>query len=121
MMTDAAFRSQAVRRSPRSGFALLELLVAIAVLSVLTTLVLTETRLSSEAFYRFPCQYTRIRSEAVLTGEPKDYEDETDMSYPPIRFLENGTINLARTLTFERGHGTQDVVLELGPGTLVIR
>jgi len=120
-MMDAPFRSQAGRPSHRSGFALLELLVALAVLSILTTLVLQETRFTSEAFFRFPSQYTRIKSEAILTGETTDYEDETEQSYPAIRFQENGTINQARTLTFDRGSHTQDVVLELGPGTLVIR
>lgn len=120
-MTDAPSRSQVVRQSHRSGFALLELLVAIAVLSILTTLILQETRFASEAFARFPCQYTRLKSEAILTGDTVSYEDETDQSYPAIRFQENGTINQARTLTFERGNHTQEVVLELGPGTLVIR
>lgn len=103
------------------GFALVELMVSIMILSIITVLSLTAARFSSESFYVFPSQYTRIKSEALLTGDNREYDDETPMSYPDIRFRENGTVNQARTLTFPGGFHERTVIIELGPGTLVFR
>ena len=113
--------SPADRQSHRSGFALLELLVAVCVLAVLNSLVIGFVRFSSEAYYLFPSQYTRIKSESLLTGERHEYEDETELSYPAIYFQENGIVNQARTLSFTCGTNTREIVIELGPGALVFR
>lgn len=102
------------------GFALLELLICLLLLSVLSAFCLGMYRFSSEAYYIFPDQYTRIRSESILTGEKRTYEDDTDMDYPQISFSESGHINLARTLRFPRGSRTGEIIIELGPGTLVL-
>ena len=107
------------RLTHHKGYALLELLISILLLAVLTSLCLGLGRFSSEAYYTFPDQYTRIRSEVILTGEKRTYEDDTDMDYPPISFSEGGHINLARTIRFPRGKRTSDIIIELGPGTLV--
>ena len=107
------------RLTHRKGYALLELLISILLLAVLSTFCAGMSRFSSGAYYTFPDQYTRIRSEAILTGEKRNYEDDTDMDYPPISFSESGNINLARTLVFPRGSRTGEIILELGPGTLV--
>ncbi len=109
------------RQSPRSGFALLELLVSVMVLSVLTVLTVRLIHFTSQAYYTFPDQYTRIKSESILTGEKRDYEDETEMDYPPIRFSEYGNINQARTISFPKGQSFTGIILELGPGALVFR
>ena len=107
------------RLSHHEGFALLELLICIVLIAVLSMLCLQMIRFSSEAYYIFPDQYTRIRSEVILTGEKRTYEDTTDMDYPPITFSGAGNINLARTLVFPRGLTSRRIILELGPGTLV--
>ncbi len=120
-MTAEPSPSPADRRSHPSGFALLELLIAVCVLAVLTSLSVGMVRFSSEAYYLFPSQYTRIKSEALLTGERHDYEDDTEMEYPAIYFQENGTVNLARTLSFACGTNSRTIVIELGPGALVFR
>ena len=109
------------RLTHRKGYALLELLISILLLAVLSAFCAGMSRFSSEAYYTFPDQYTRIRSEVILTGEKRTYEDDTDMDYPPITFSESGNINLARTLSFPRGNRTSEIILELGPGTLVFR
>ena len=113
--------SPAGRLSHRSGFALLELLVAVCVLAVLTSLSVIFVRFSSVAYYLFPSQYTRIKSESLLTGQRHEYEDDTETSYPAIYFKENGTVNQARTLSFVCGTNIREIVIELGPGALVFR
>ena len=103
------------------GFALLELLVCMVILSIMTVLTLTITNFSQSAYYVFPSRYTRLKSEALLTGESREYEDDTDMDYPPVRLSENGTVNQARTLRFPGPRITREIVIELGPGALVFR
>ena len=120
-MTDGRFRSRMVRRSSPEGFALAELLVSVFVLAVMTVLVLSVSSFSSEAYYVFPDQFTRLKSEALLTGEKRYYEDESGMEYPSIFFWESGMINQARTLTFQRGTHEKQIVIELGTGALVFR
>ena len=92
-----------------------------AVLSLLGLLVLRTARFTQEAWCVFPEHYTRLKSEAILTGETTDYEDETDMDYPPIRFYENGMVNQARTLVFPHAGSVRRIIIELGPGALVFR
>ncbi|MBQ9327843.1 MAG: prepilin-type N-terminal cleavage/methylation domain-containing protein [Solobacterium sp.] len=111
--------SLAARRSLHSGFALLELLVSTVILTVLTSLFLQSFHISNNAYDLFPDQYLRLKSEAMRKGEVKAYEDDTDQNYPAIRFFENGNINQARTLQFQRGNHVSEIIIELGPGTLV--
>ena len=120
-MTDSGSVSPAVRRSQADGFALAELLIGMAVLSMLTLLTLHVSGFSSESYYVFPERFTRLKSESLLTGESRSYEDESSMDYPPIRFSENGIINQARTLTFPYGRTTKEIVIELVTGSLVFR
>ena len=120
-MTAETSSSPAVRRLRPDGYALLELLVAVLILSCFSSLFLQAATFSSRSFYIFPFQYTRLKSEALLKGERIDYEDDTDMDYPAICFNENGTVNQARTLSFPRGSHTSEIVIELGPGALVFR
>ena len=92
-----------------------------AILSLLTLLVLRTSRFMQEAYYIFPEHYTRLKSEAILTGNTIAYEDETEMEYPKILFYENGIVNQARTLSFPSGSGPKTIIIELGPGALVFR
>ena len=112
---------QTDRLSRADGFALTELLVGIVILTMMTLLTLRVSQFTGEAYYTFPERYTRLKSEALLTGETRVYEDESEMDYPLIRLGENGTVNQARTLRFPCGNHTREIVIELGPGSLVFR
>ena len=120
-MTDSASVFRADRQSQDNGFALLELLIAVSVLSLMTVLTLRISRFTTESYYVFPERYTRLKSEALLTGEKRSYEDETEMNYPPISLGENGVVNQARTIAFPFGNKTREIVIELGTGALVFR
>lgn len=120
-MTDRESVSRADRLLRADGFALAELLIAMVILSLMTVLTLRVSRFTAEAYYVFPERYTRLKSESLLTGEPRSYEDETDMSYPPIRFSESGAVNMARTISFPFGNKAKEIVIELGTGALVFR
>ena len=120
-MTDNGSVSRADRLSQADGFALAELLIGTAVLSMLMVLTLRVSEFSAESYYVFPERYTRLKSESLLTGESRSYEDESSMDYPPIRFSGNGVINQARTLTFNYGNTSKEIVIELVTGSLVFR
>ena len=120
-MTDSGSVSQADRQSQAEGFALAELLLGVVILSMLTLLTLRVSGFSSESYYVFPERYTRLKSESLLTGESRTYEDESSMDYPLIRFSENGIINQARTLTFPYGKTAKQIIIELVTGSLVFR
>jgi prepilin-type N-terminal cleavage/methylation domain-containing protein len=120
-MTDSASVFQTARLSRDDGFALLELLIGIVILTMMTLLTLRVSAFTGEAYYTFPERYTRFRSEALLTGSPRVYEDDTEMDYPMIRLGENGTVNQARTLVFPCGNRRKEIVIELGTGSLVFR
>ena len=120
-MTGRRFRFPAGRPLRADGFAMVELLLSLCILSLFTLLSLHAAGFSMEAYYIFPERYTRIKSESLLTGESRSYEDETDMAYPPISFGENGTVNQARTLTFANDSVTRQIIIELSTGALVFR
>ena len=120
-MTDSVSVSPTGRLSRDDGFALAELLIGIVILSLMTLLTLRVSRFTKEAYYTFPERYTRLKSEALLTGETRVYDDESGMDYPLIRFGENGMVNQARTLSFPCGSRTREIVIELGTGSLVFR
>lgn len=109
------------RLSQDEGFALLELLIGITILTLMTLLTLRVSQFAGEAYYTFPERYTRFKSEALLTGDTRVYEDDSDMDYPLIRLGENGTVNQARTLVFPCGKTRKEIVIELGTGSLVFR
>lgn len=120
-MTDSGSVFQTARLSRDDGFALLELLIGIVILTMMTLLTLRVSTFTGEAYYTFPERYTRFKSEALLTGSPRVYEDDTEMDYPMIRLGENGTVNQARTLVFPCGNRRKEIVIELGTGSLVFR
>ncbi len=120
-MTDRRFQFPAGRHPQADGFALAELLLSLSILSIMMMLILPAIKFTSEAYYTFPEHYTRLKSEALLTGEPREYDDETEMEYPPIRFDENGIVNQARTLTFPHQSTEKQIIIELATGTLVFR
>lgn len=112
---------RADRQSQDKGFALVELLIAVTILSLMTVLTLRVSRFTTEAYYTFPERYTRFKSEAILTGNSRTYEDTTEMNYPSIRLGENGVVNQARTIAFPFGRHSKEIVIELGTGALVFR
>jgi competence protein ComGC len=103
------------------GFAMLELLVSVFVLSVLTTVAIRIPSVTEDGYHVFPDQYLRIQSEAILTGETRDYEDEISEGLPSIHFNQNGNINQARTIPFGTRGTVRQIIVELGGGRLVFR
>ncbi len=111
----------AVRHRHTDGFALLEMIIAVSVIAILTSLSVSAYKSTDTSYYTFPMQYLRIQSEAFLTGRITDYTDETNMIYPVIFFYGSGAVNQARTLTFGEGGNRREIVIELGTGKLVFR
>lgn len=92
----------------KDGFALLEMLIAIAICTLLTCLTLPLVRMSREAFHRFPEHYLYLQSEALRTGQMQTIEEGSC-------FNGRGNINQAKTVFFD----AERIIMELGFGRLV--
>ena len=90
------------------GFTLLEMIIAIAVCSLLISLSLPLIQMTKEEFHRFPEHFLYLQSEAMRTGEVQQLENGQYVN-------SRGNINQAKTLWFD----TQRIIVELGFGRLV--
>lgn len=107
------------RQLSTSGFALLECLVALGILSVLTTLTFRFSFVTDESYLSFFDTITNAKTKAMLSGEHVAYEDPYQSHYEDISFNEHGNVNRAQTISFDEGGKEHEVIVELGPGCLV--
>ncbi len=90
------------------GFTFLEMVIAIAICSLLTSLSLPLLQMKREEYHRFPEHFLFLQSEALRTGEMQSLDQGQ-------YFNSRGNINQAGTLFFD----TQRIIVELGFGRLV--
>ena len=116
MMT-AVSVSAAVRLMRSKGFLAAEALIAVFVLSLLTSLTLQYREQTKDTRKLFPDEYLRIQSESILTGREHTMFMEPDIR---VHFNGQGNVDQAKTLYFTRHGHSRRIIIELGGGRLVI-
>lgn len=96
------------------GFALLDVLITIIILSTFILLCSISQIKIDEDYYSFESNYLLKQSEAMLQNETIEFNDN-------IRFNEKGNVNHARTIHFSSHYKIHDVIVELGGGRLVYK
>jgi len=100
----------------RQGFAMLELCLALTILSTLMLLCIPYWHAPDLDWLNFADEYLRLQSEALLSAQPQ----QQDIRGQKIGFNEKGNVNQARTLRLSSGSGVRRMIIELGGGRLVI-
>ena len=107
----------------KGGFTLLELCLAIMVLSVLMLLTLPLFRLNSLSEY--PVIYDYLLQQSISMKEQissEFYPDEKDVFYAyAIRFNSKGHVNQAQTMIVDDLKRVKEIVVQLGGGRIVLR
>lgn len=107
----------------KAGFTLMELCLAIAVLSVLMLLSLPLFRLNALSEYPVIYDYLIQQSTCMKEQTSAEYYPTDKYVYYAyaIRFNSKGHVNQAQTLIVDDLKKVKEIVVELGGGRLVLR
>jgi prepilin-type N-terminal cleavage/methylation domain-containing protein len=98
------------------GFALLEVCLALAIISALTLLCVPYWHVPDLDWLSFADEYLWLQSEALLSAQPQ----QQDIRGQEIGFNGKGNVSQARTLRLTSGSAGRSIIIELGGGRLVI-
>lgn len=110
---------QTGRRKSTDGYTLLEMMLVLAIVSLLARTAFSFRSFTSQDFHLFPSRLVLSQSRALVSGIPESMDPSVSEN-SVIRFNENASINQARTISWPDAGGRK-IVLELGTGSLDVR
>ncbi len=87
---------------------MLELLIALLIVTILTTITLSNQYEFKEDYYTFHDAYLQTKAKAMLEGKTTPFEKD-------IYFNDKGNVNKAQTIYFNQNAYT----IQLGPGVII--
>lgn len=111
------------KRTYSEGFALLEVMMSIACISILTLLFMPNMNLPSFDHYLFIYDYIEFQSECISFKQTEEFVWDGNVNIPyPIIFNDKGYVQIAQTIEFPNmNHQLVRIVSNLGGGRLVVK
>ena len=103
--------------SCHKGYLMLDLLLALIIITILTTLTSTIQPLKQTEYYEFHDAYLHQKSIAMLQSESLAFNTDDTSIY----FNDKGNVNQARTVSYNVINAIKEYTIQLGTGVIIAK